>query len=37
VQQTPTVLIDGNIKVEQIDPDNLKLVIHSILDADKKK
>ncbi len=37
VQQTPTILIDGNIKVEQIDPDNLKLVIHSILDADKKK
>ena len=37
VQQTPTVLIDGNIKVEQIDPENLKLVIHSILDADKKK
>jgi len=37
VMQTPTILIDGNIKVEQIDPDNLKVVIHSILDADKKK
>jgi thiol:disulfide interchange protein DsbA len=34
VQQTPTVLLDGNIKVEQIDPDNLKVIIQSILDAD---
>lgn len=37
VQQTPTVLLDGNIKVENIDPENLKLIIHSILDADGKK
>jgi protein dithiol oxidoreductase (disulfide-forming) len=37
LQQTPTVLLDGNIKVEKIDPDNLKLVIQSILDADAKK
>ena len=37
VQQTPTVLIDGNIKAETIDPENLKLIIQSILDADKKK
>lgn len=37
VQQTPTVLLDGNIKVEAIDPDNLRVVIRSILDADKKK
>jgi len=37
VQQTPTILIDGNIKVEAIDPENLKLVIRSILDADAKK
>jgi thiol:disulfide interchange protein DsbA len=37
VQQTPTVLIDGNIKVENIDPENLKLIIRSILDADAKK
>ncbi|MFM8551014.1 MAG: DsbA family protein [Nitrospiraceae bacterium] len=37
VQQTPTVLLDGNIKVEAIDPDNLRTVIRSILDADKKK
>jgi protein dithiol oxidoreductase (disulfide-forming) len=29
--------LDGNIKVEKIDPDNLKLLIHSILDADSKK
>ena len=25
---------DGNIKVEQIDPDNLKVIIQSILDGD---
>ena len=37
VQQTPTVLLDGNIKIEAIDPDNLRVVIRSILDADKKK
>ena len=37
VQQTPTVLIDGNIKADNIDPENLKLIIQSILDADVKK
>jgi protein dithiol oxidoreductase (disulfide-forming) len=37
VQSTPTVLIDGNIKAESIDPENLKLIIQSILDADVKK
>ena len=37
VQQTPTVLIDGNIKADNIDPENLKLIIQSILDADAKK
>lgn len=37
VQSTPTVLIDGNIKAEGIDPENLKLIIQSILDADGKK
>lgn len=37
VQQTPTVVLDGNIKVEAIDPDNLRTVIRSILDSDKKK
>jgi thiol:disulfide interchange protein DsbA len=37
VQQTPTVLIDGNIKVENIDPENLKVIIRSILDADAKR
>jgi thiol:disulfide interchange protein DsbA len=37
VQQTPTVLLDGNIKVEQIDPENLRLIIQSILDNDAKK
>lgn len=37
LQQTPTILLDGNIKVEKIDPENLRLVIQSILDADGKK
>src|SRR6478752_6410470 len=37
LQQTPTILLDGNIKVDKIDPDNLRLVIQSILDADGKK
>jgi thiol:disulfide interchange protein DsbA len=37
VQSTPTMLIDGNIKAESIDPENLKLIIQSILDADAKK
>ena len=37
VQSTPTVLLDGNIKAESIDPENLKLIIQSILDADGKK
>ena len=37
VQSTPTVLLDGNIKAENIDPENLKLIIQSILDADGKK
>jgi thiol:disulfide interchange protein DsbA len=37
VQSTPTVLLDGNIKAETIDPENLKLIIQSILDADRKQ
>jgi thiol:disulfide interchange protein DsbA len=37
VQSTPTVLIDGNIKAESTDPENLKLIIQSILDADARK
>lgn len=37
VHQTPTVLLDGNIKVENIDPENLKVIIHSILDGDGKR
>lgn len=37
LQQTPTLLLDGNIKVEKIDPENVKIVIQSILDADKAK
>jgi thiol:disulfide interchange protein DsbA len=37
VQQTPTVLLDGNIKVEMLDPENLKTVIQSILDSEKKR
>ena len=39
VQFTPTVLLDGNIKIEadNLNPDNLKTVIASILASDKKK
>ena len=37
LQQTPTLLLDGNIKIEKIDPENVKVVIQSILDADKRK
>ncbi len=37
VKQTPTILLDGNIKVERIDPENLITVIRSILDADGKR
>lgn len=36
VKSTPTILLDGNIKIEgeNLTPDNLKKVIHSILEAD---
>jgi thiol:disulfide interchange protein DsbA len=37
VQQTPTVLLDGNIKVDSLDPENLKTLISGILDADGKR
>jgi len=37
VQQTPTVVLDGNIKVEELTLDNLKTVIRSILDSDSKR
>jgi protein dithiol oxidoreductase (disulfide-forming) len=37
IQQTPTVLLDGNIKAESIDPENLKTIIQSILDTDGKR
>lgn len=39
VQSTPTVVLDGNIKIEgeNLNPDNLKTVIASILASDKKK
>ena len=37
VDHTPTVILDGNIKAEAIDPDNLKTIIQSILDADAKR
>jgi thiol:disulfide interchange protein DsbA len=37
VQQTPTVVIDGNIKVEELSIDNLKAVIRSILESDGKR
>ncbi len=36
IKSTPTILLDGNIKIEgeHLTPENLKKVIHSILDAD---
>ena len=37
VQQTPTLLLDGHIKVEALDYENLKTLIQSILDADGKR
>ncbi len=37
LQQTPTLLLDGNIKVTDINPENVKVVIQSILDQDGKK
>ena len=39
VQYTPTVLLDGNIKVEgeNLNPENLKTVIASILSKDRKR
>lgn len=39
VQYTPTVLLDGNIKIEgeNLNPGNLKTVIASILAKDKKR
>ena len=37
VDHTPTVILDGNIKADAIDPENLKTIIHSILDADTKR
>jgi protein dithiol oxidoreductase (disulfide-forming) len=37
VDHTPTVILDGNIKADAIDPDNLKTIIQSILEADAKR
>ena len=34
VDHTPTLILDGNIKLETVDPDNLKTVIRSILESD---
>lgn len=36
IKSTPTILLDGNIKIEgeNLTPDNLKKVIHSILGSD---
>lgn len=36
VSHTPTVILDGNIRVENLTYDNLKTVIQSILDQDKQ-
>lgn len=37
LEGTPTIIFDGNIKAEAIDPENLKLIIKSILDQDGKR
>ncbi len=37
VQSTPTVILDGHIKVEPLELDNLKSLIRSILAADAKR
>jgi thiol:disulfide interchange protein DsbA len=34
IEGTPTIILDGNIKADSIDPENLKLLIHSILARD---
>ncbi len=36
VTHTPTVVLDGNIRINNLNFDNLKIVIQSILDQDKK-
>jgi len=36
VTQTPTVILDGNIRIRNLNIDNLKIVIQSILEQDKK-
>jgi len=37
VEHTPTLILDGNIKLESVDPENAKTVIRSILDGDGKR
>jgi thiol:disulfide interchange protein DsbA len=37
VEHTPTVILDGNIKVDSVDPENIKTVVRSILDGDGKR
>ncbi len=37
LQQTPTLLLDGNLKITDINPENVKVVIQSILDHDAAK
>jgi thiol:disulfide interchange protein DsbA len=37
IQQTPTIVLDGNIKAESIDPENLMTIIRSILETDGKR
>ncbi len=36
VTHTPTVVLDGNIRIKNLNFDNLKVVIQSILDRDRK-
>ena len=36
VTHTPTIVIDGNLRVSNLSEDNVKLIIHSILKHDKE-
>jgi thiol:disulfide interchange protein DsbA len=37
VDHTPTVILDGNIKVDPLEPENLRTIIRSILESDSRR
>ncbi len=37
LEGTPAIILDGNIRADSIDPENLKLIIQSILDRDARR